>query len=256
MKGLPNVGNTCYFNAALQCLFQVPPLTNYFLKLESSGQESEFVTEYRRLIRQYWSDDTGMIDPRLLLWCFVKRYRQFDNHDQQDAHEVVTCMLDLFDQSVVKHIFGGQVTQETLCPSGKSVLTETCYAIVLYPTGSCRSMAQALEDHQKYETIPEYVDGSGKKHHVSVSRTVITSVPRILIVSFQGRRLVSVSHELRIGSVTKSLFALICHVGNEFGGHYVAFTKHMDTWYYKNDHHVTTVGDPPDQAFYSLAMYK
>ena len=248
VKGLPNLGNTCYFNAALQCLFQVPMLTNYFLQVGVPG--SEFVNEYRRIIRQYWSDDTQMIDPRRLFQLFVERYQQFRGYDQQDAQEVIMCMLDLFDQGIIKEIFGGRVTQETLCPSGKSELHEDFYSVILYPSKDC-SVREALEEHQKYVTVPEYTDCKGKTHNVSVSRSLFSKIPRVLIVSLQGRRLIQVEDQL----VDKQLFALICHVGDESGGHYVAFTKHMNTWFYKNDLQVT-ITTPPEKAYYYLAMYK
>ena len=249
VKGLPNLGNTCYFNSALQCLLQVPVLTNYFLQVDVPS--SDFVSEYRRIVRQYWSDDTSVIDPRRLLHLFVERYKQFEGHDQQDAQEVIMCMLDLFDQGLIKHIFGGRVTQETLCPSGKSELHEDFYSVVLYPLKDC-SVREALEEHQKYVTVPEYTDSNGKTHHVSVSRSLFSMVPRVLIVSLQGRRLIQVEDQL----INKQLFALICHVGDESGGHYVAFTKHMNMWFYKNDLQVTTIESPPEKAYYYLAMYK
>jgi uncharacterized UBP type Zn finger protein len=248
VKGLPNLGNTCYFNAALQCLLQVPILTNYFLQV--GDLSTDFVSEYQRIARQYWSDDQGVIDTRRLFQLFTERYKQFQGYDQQDAQEVVMCMLDLFDQTLIKSIFGGRVTQETLCPSGKSKLEEDFYSIVLYPSRNC-SVSEALEEHQKYVTIPEYTDAKGKTHHVSVSRTLLTRVPRVLIVTLQGRRLIRLEDQL----CGKELFALICHVGDESGGHYVAFTKHKSDWFYKNDLHVTTEA-PPEWAYYYLAIYK
>ena len=31
MKGLYNIGNTCYMNSAIQCLIHIPELRNFFL---------------------------------------------------------------------------------------------------------------------------------------------------------------------------------------------------------------------------------
>ena len=261
MKGLPNFGNTCYFNAALQCLLQVPPLSNYFLKTEGSNDESPFVTEYRRLARQYWSDDPNPIDPSTLLTCIRTRFKQFDGADQQDAQEVIMCMFELFDATLMKQIFWGRTVQETLCRSGKSNLAEEFYSIVLYPSTNC-SVTEALEEYQKYATIQDYQDSKGDTT-VSVSRTLFWNIPRVFILSFQNRKRITITPTIRITlhkdaplqTDEKTLFALIRHQGSQHSGHYTAFTNHCGTWFYKDDTLVTQVS-PPETDYYYLALYK
>jgi ubiquitin C-terminal hydrolase len=260
MKGLPNIGNTCYFNATLQCLFHVPPLSNYFLSNESN--ENDFTREYCRLVRQYWSDDADMIDPTNLLECVRSRFKQFVGHDQQDSQEVLMCMFEMFNQTLVKHVFMGKSLQETICKSGRSHLQEEFYSIVASPSKDC-SVEQALEERQNYSTIEEYVDAKGVKHNVSVSRTMFWEIPRIFIVSFQNRRRIKINQTISFTmhpnapkNYTCTLFALILHQGSEHGGHYTSFTNHRGIWYYKDDLHVTTVEAPPEEGYYYMAFYK
>jgi len=264
MKGLPNIGNTCYFNTALQCLFQVPPLSNYFIKL-LGPEGDEFTQEYRRLVRQYWSDDTGTIDPSRLLQCVQSRFKQFQGRDQQDAQEVIMCMFDMFEKTLVKYIFRGTTIQETICNSGRSHLIEEFYSIVLYPSASC-SVTEAIEKYQNFSTIKDYVDAKGTKHDVAVSRTLFWELPRIFIVSFQNRQRIKISETLNFQSwlhtdapknqvTQKTLFALILHQGSQYGGHYSSFTNHCGTWYYKDDLNVDMIS-PPEEEYYYLAMYK
>jgi len=255
MKGLPNVGNTCYFNSALQCLFQVPPLSNYFLKIEGRPGDTPFVQEYRRLIRMYWSDNKNVVDPSQLLQCVQERFKQFRGRDQQDAQEVLMCMLEMFDQTLVKQVFMGQTVQETMCASGKSHVTQDFYSIVVYVEKPC-TMQEALDKYHEYSTIEEYVDAKGVTHNYSVSRTLFHQVPRIFIMSFQNRHPIKVSHKLRLSpGVDKTLFALIVHQGSQNGGHYTSYTNHCGTWYYKDDLQVTAT-DPPEVDHYYLALYK
>jgi len=61
MKGLPNYGNTCYFNSALQCLLQIPQLSNYMI-LNTFQCEQEFTIEYQKIVKTFWLTPTTSLN--------------------------------------------------------------------------------------------------------------------------------------------------------------------------------------------------
>lgn len=95
MNGLKNLGNTCYFNAALQC---------FLLFCDSSNE-----------------------DPFQL---FQEKFPRFTLDEQHDAHDALMCLIELFHDKDPRFI--GKAKQETVYPNGKVITEVTLGSIVDY----------------------------------------------------------------------------------------------------------------------------
>jgi len=101
--GLSNMGNTCFMNAALQCLSNTPPLTDYILTDKflddintnnPLGMHGEIARTYAELIKVIWSGNHGSFLPREFK-CAVSRFApQFTGFAQQDCQELMAFLLD------------------------------------------------------------------------------------------------------------------------------------------------------------------
>lgn len=101
--GLSNLGNTCFMNSALQCLSNVTPLTEYFLKDKYNdelnednplGMKGEIAKAYAEITKQSWSGKYSYVTPRPFktqVGCFAP---QFSGYQQQDSHELLAFLLD------------------------------------------------------------------------------------------------------------------------------------------------------------------
>lgn len=127
--GLINLGNSCYLNSILQCLLHIPELLTYMnssklnddLSLNkklNQDLDPEFqkkqelcyklINEFHQLLTQIWSgyleisEQKCIINPKNILspYEFKKILSEisstFEGYTQQDAHEVLTTILEAF----------------------------------------------------------------------------------------------------------------------------------------------------------------
>ena len=259
MRGLVNLGNTCYFNTAVQCLAHVPPLSKFLFEADPYDGPCDVTREYQRVARQlFLKDGVGPVDPSALLAAFRTRFPAFTGGSQHDAQEVIVLLIDVFEKSIgqklIRSIFNGKECQETVYPGGVSKKDSEFVTLILGPTGPT-SLGQLLEARLKHVGIEGYVDDDGRRHHVAAVRTVVTEWPRVFGVTFamyDQKFQIEIPQELE----GRKLFAAVLHHGIQWGGHYALLVRRFDKWFIKDDDTVTEINEVPRCAPFYMAWYR
>ena len=101
--GLTNLGNTCFMNAALQCLSHTSDLTDHFLRGEWQrdlnesnvlGSGGTLARAYDALLRKLWLESGSSFSPTEFKRVIARFAPQFAGYQQHDAQELAAFLLD------------------------------------------------------------------------------------------------------------------------------------------------------------------
>ena len=246
MRGLYNLGNTCYFNTAVQCLAHVPPLTKHLFLADLSGISCDITKEYQKVVNKLFiKGETSPVSPSDLLQAFRVRFSDFTAGRQHDAQEVVLLLIDVFEESLGKEfitgLFNGVETQETSWDGGSSKITNPFTTVFMDVFEPC-TLSELLEIKNKSILVQNYKEENGTNHEEARISNKVSQYPKFVSFSFS-----MYDHkfpiEIPFEFEGRKLYACILHRGHRQGGHYGLLVRRYDKWYLKDDE---TVSEFPD----------
>ncbi|XP_031404764.1 ubiquitin carboxyl-terminal hydrolase 2-like isoform X2 [Punica granatum] len=134
VRGLVNLGNTCFFNSVMQNLLAMDRLRDHLLTSDSSSI-GPLAISLKKLFLEIEGEagKRNVINPRSLFGSVCSKAPQFRGYQQHDSHELLRCLLDLlsteeFDMrkrenslkdnknlTIVDSIFGGHISSTVCC---------------------------------------------------------------------------------------------------------------------------------------------
>ena len=164
LVGLTNLGNTCFMNSALQCLFNIPPLVDYFMSElyaeeinlnNPLGSRGAVTLAFAKLLKQYWTCETfEEMNPSELYGVISQFAPQFCQGTQEDAHEFLSFLLDMLHEDlnrvkekpiVEEKDFSGDLLEEYARESWKNHLCRNKSVIVDLFQGQSKSTLKCLK---------------------------------------------------------------------------------------------------------------
>ncbi|XP_057248648.1 ubiquitin carboxyl-terminal hydrolase 2 isoform X2 [Beta vulgaris subsp. vulgaris] len=180
VRGLINLGNTCFFNSVLQNLLAMDVLRDYLLKLE--GSMGAFSSALKKLLIETdpGSGLRNVINPKPLFGCVVAKAPQFRGYEQQDSHELLRYLLDgLSSEDLHAKKSGGSSPE-----NGRSLLGSAPYVDAIFggQTSSTVSCVECGNSSVVYEpfldlSLPVPMKKPPSKKAQPVPRTKKTKPP-------------------------------------------------------------------------------
>lgn len=262
IKGLNNIGNTCYLNSGLQMLVQNIDLCQIILH-NNVKVMSDF-------IKEYYTGDNQVLTP-LSIKTLVSGPTSIFNDGQQDAGEFIVYLLDILNTELkgnLDNLFAIKVETTIKCKLlsclKKSIKVENNNYLFL----PIKSTDKTLDDcyrgfkvHEKLEKDDMYYCESCQEKRIASKRVNVINWNKHLIMilkrfgSHNGRSMKN-NQSIEIPIKWRHNYTIkgaVLHTGGINGGHYIYLSRIIkdDIWVVCDDSNIAQLN--PEQVALCLS---
>ena len=149
--GLVNLGNTCYFNSALQSILHIKVLYEFVLssrfdssinKTNPKGSKGRFAMAFKDLVKMMSNDTSEPRTPKDFRNIFIQQFKSFANYEEHDAQEALCSIIDGLHEDLCYDFDDCGITPRTMnirkrYPGTKPSPIETLFSGMFYSSIYC-----------------------------------------------------------------------------------------------------------------------
>lgn len=271
--GLKNKGNTCFFNASMQCFLSLSKIESYFRDATFDPSKQPMCSAFQNFILEY--NNNKILDPSDFLGRIRGRIRLFDGR-QQDAHAFLESLMSRLSDELdamdgTKN--GGNIIKKSLEISLEdTVKCQKCGFVSVVETTPTMQYLAIKESVQK--SLDFFIDNEervdqdapwqctkcGVKTSCPITHKIKSSSDYFIIYLNRFQSMVSknntalvIDERIHLNGIEYEAVGMVCHCGVLAGGHYYAYSKRGDRWFSYNDSSVEEAKIPEyDNSVYVI----
>lgn len=279
VKGLQNLGNTCYMNSVLQAMLSSNVLIDTIASFDETKKSSHMLDAYIQLIGDFIELNSKLHNPKNFKKIIDKENSYFRGYSQHDSQELIAYLFnDFIDNSdkeigeQIKKSCFGSYKQYILCLECNKVINNTfSFLDIIVPIPSNKTNIDLNDCFQLYIKHEKLTDDSKYycnhcKHKVdAIKKIELDTIPDLVIITLnrftknrKNDEHVKLFEYLKLDDKCLKLISTINHYGSFGGGHYISKISRGDKWYVANDSSIspTNINSVINDSSIYIAIYE